>query len=283
MILDFGYDTRHAQAAVAVAQRRGLPVPDPIPTTMAMVDVVMRAAHMKPPERPTVDDLPQTTAELAALIEERARAHRVAASYREVAQDFIEPLARRLNGQVAAQVASWIAMLCPEFDRLVKQLRSLSKKLPDQLDAHLINWGDPEVSAPWARAEGIAMQLDGIVGDRQTLARASGLQGEGGPNAELYAVAALPKPTTTDVVQHRLRTHISPELQRWKELRHDPVRRWLHLVRSEHLTIQLATPNEVRERAAVRELWLEAIAVRGVAPVPGAKAIRAIEQVLQAA
>lgn len=280
MIPSFDYDTGRARKAVTAAERRGLPIPEEIPATAAMVDVVLTAAHMPVPERPTRDDVPATAEELAALIEERAHAWRIAQSHHKVATDFLEPIARRYNQLVRDQIPGWILALQPEFDGLVKQLRPLARKLPAQLDKHLIDWNSPAVSAPWARAEGIALQLDQIVSDRKEMARAGDLQGEGGRDSELYAVAKLPTPTTTDIVQHRMRVHVAPEIQQWRELRYDPVRRWVHLVRSEHLTVQLATPDEVRERAAVRGKWVDAIGARGVAPVPGPNAIRAIEAVL---
>lgn len=113
------------------------------------------------------------------------------------------------------------------------------------------------------------------------MARAGDLQGEGGHDNELYAVAKLPEPTTLGVVQHLMRDHIGPELHQWRDLKHQPVSRWLQLVRSDHLTIELATPDEVRQRAAVKELWREGLQARGVAPVPGQRAIKAIESALR--
>ncbi|MDX3725316.1 hypothetical protein, partial [Streptomyces caniscabiei] len=76
--------------------------------------------------------------------------------------------------------------------------------------------------------------------------------------------------------------HIAPEMHQWRDLKHQPVSRWLQLVRSQHLTIELATPDEVRQRAAVRDRWREGILVRGVAPLPGSNAIKAIDAALRA-
>ncbi|MFI7681432.1 hypothetical protein ACIBWG_02035 [Streptomyces griseoaurantiacus] len=280
-MIDFGHDTSSAQNAVRAAERRSLPVRDEIRNTAAMVDVVVRSAHMQAPERPTVDDVPATPEELAALIEERAHAHRIAAAHRAVGTSFLEPIARKFNRLVADEVPGWIRMLTPEFDSLVKQLRGLARKLPADLDKHRIDWNNPTITAPWARAEGIALQLDQLVNDRTILARAGGLKGEGGRDSELYQVAKLPEPTTLGVVQHMLRDHVSPERARWRELKHDPVRRWVYLVRSEHLTVELATPDEVRQRAAVWDRWRDGIAVRGFAPVPTPKTIKAIESALR--
>jgi len=277
----FPHDTAKAQKAVKAAQRRGLPVPDEIPAVAAMVDVAVKAAHMSPPERPTPDDIPTTVEALAALLEERAHQHRIALAHQAVGTDFLEPIARRFNGLVRDQVPGWIRALQLEFNPLIKQLRAQSKKLPANLDTNWLDWNDPAVTGPWEKAEGIAFQLDQIVADRKDMAQAGGLAGEGGKDSELYAIAKLPEPTVEGVVQHRMRTHISPEMQSWRELRRQPVSRWLALVRSEHLVVELATPDEVRQRAAVWDRWREGIAARGVAPVPGAKAIKAVEAALR--
>lgn len=280
-MITFDNDTGRAQKAVTAAQRRGLPVPDEIPAVAAMVDVAVRAAHMPAPERPTRDDIPATADELAALIEERAHAHRIAHSHHQVATDYLEPLARQYNHLVREQVPSWIRALQPEFDGLIKQLRAQSKKLPDNLDPKWLDWNDNRITTAWEKAEGVAFQLDQIVNDRKAMAAAGDLAGEGGRDRELYAVAKLPEPTTEGVVQHRMRTHISPEIHQWRDLRHQPVSRWLQLTRSQHLTIELATPDEVRQRAAVWDRWREGIAARGVAPMPTQKAIKAIESALR--
>ena len=280
-MITFQHDTNRAQKAVKAAERRKLPVPQDIYDTAAMVDVAVNAAHMKPPPRPTRDDVPATAEQLAALIEERAHQFRIAAAHREVGSDFMEPIARKFNQLVRDQVPGWIRALQPEFNGLVKQLRAQSKKLPANLDRNVLNWNNPAVTGPWEKAEGVAFQLDQIVSDRRDMARAGDLQGEGGHDNELYAVAKLPEPTTLGVVQHLMRDHIGPELHQWRDLKHQPVSRWLQLVRSDHLTIELATPDEVRQRAAVKELWREGLQARGVAPVPGQRAIKAIESALR--
>lgn len=280
-MITFDHDTGRAQKAVKSAERRGLPVPQDIYDTAAMVDIAVQAAHMQAPERPTPDDVPATPEQLAAAIKERAHQQRIAASHREVGSAFLEPIARKYNALVREQVPGWIRALQPEFNGLVKQLRTLSKKLPANLDSNWLDWNDPAVSTPWTRAEGIALQLDQIVTDRKTLAMAGDLAGEGGQDNELYAVARLPVPTEQGVVDHLMRDHISPEMRQWRDLRQQPVPRWLQLVRSQHLTIELATPDEVRERAAVRGKWVDAIHARGVAPEPGQRARNAIAMALR--
>ncbi|WP_405671496.1 hypothetical protein OG848_08270 [Streptomyces canus] len=281
-MITFDADTGRAQKAVESAKRRQLPVPQVIDDTAAMVDVALKAAHMEVPPRPTLDDIPATAEELATAIEERAHAHRIAKAHNAIGTDYLEPIARKYNALVREQVPGWIRALQPEFNGLVKQLRALAKKLPDNLDPVWLNWDDPAVSTPWTRAEGIALQLDQIVTDRKTLAMAGGLAGEGGPDSELYAVARLPDPTTRGVAEHHMRDHIAPEIVQWRDLKRQPVPRWLQLTRSQYLTIELATPDEVRGRAAVRGKWVEAISVRGVAPMPSERSIRAVQAVLDA-
>lgn len=282
-MITFDHDTGRAQKAVTSAERRQLPVPQEIYDTAAMVDVALKAAHMRAPERATLDDIPATPGELAALIEERAHQQRIAASHQEIGTTFLEPIARKFNALVRDQVPGWISALQPEFNGLVKQLRTQSKKLPANLDTRWLDWNDPAVTGPWEKAEGIAFQLDQIVNDRKTIAMAGDLAGEGGKDNELYAVARLPVPTEQGVVDHLMRDHIAPELQQWRDLKQQPVSRWLQLVRSQHLSIELATPDEVRQRAAVRGKWIDAIHARGVAPEPSDRSRKAIATVLRAA
>ncbi|KIF69259.1 hypothetical protein HY68_12745 [Streptomyces sp. AcH 505] len=279
----FENDTHRAEGAVKAARRRGLAVPDEIDHVASMWKVVVDASHMRPPSRPTLDDIPATPEELRELIEQRAHAHRIAKAHNAIGSDFLEPVARKYNALVRERVPGWIMALQPEFNGLIKQLRVQAKKLPDNLDVTWLNWDDPAVTTAWEKAEGVAFQLDQIVSDRQVIAKAGDLQGEGGNDNQLYAVAKLPEPTRQGVVDHVMRDHISPEIQRWREFKHQPVSRWLQLARSQHLTIELATPSEVRARAALRGKWIEAIAVRGVAPQPTERALRAVDQALRAA
>ncbi|MFD4551680.1 hypothetical protein [Streptomyces sp. NPDC058466] len=281
-MITFDHDTGKAQAAVKAARRRGLDVPADIDQVAGMWQVAIDAAHMQAPGRPGRDDVPATAEELQELIKERAHMHRIAAAHRAVGSDFLEPVARRYNQLVRDRVPGWIMALQPEFNGLVKQLRAQSKKLPDRLDVNFLDWNSAAVTTPWEKAEGIAFQLDQIISDRRDMARAGDLEGEGGRDNELYAVAKLPDPDIDGVVNNLMRDHISPEMQQWRDLRGQPVSRWLQLVRSQHLTIELATPSEVRERAAVRGRWVEAISVRGVAPQPGERARKAIATALRA-
>lgn len=279
----FGTDTHNAEEAVKAARRRGLPIPPEVDAAAGMYEVIVKAGHEPAPDRPTKADIPGTPEELRQLIEDQAAAKRKAESIRSVASDYAEPLARSYNALVRAQVPGWIRALQPEFNGLIKQLRAQSKKLPADLDQDHLDWNDPAITSPWEKAEGIAFQLDQIVSDRREMARAGDLEGEGGNDSRLYAIAKLPEPTTKTVLANHFRDHVSPEIQQWRELRHKPVSRWLQLARSEHLTIELATPDEVRQRAALRGKWIDAIHARGVAAEPGTRAIKAVDAVLEAA
>ncbi|MEV7032723.1 hypothetical protein AB0N99_21220 [Streptomyces sp. NPDC093272] len=279
-MITFDHDTGRAQRAVKAAERRGLPVPQQIHDTAAMVAVVLDAAHMKGPARPGIDDVPDTPEELRALIEQAAHQQRIAAAHHQVANDYLEPLSRKFNALVRAQVKPWILGLQPEFNGLIKGAKAVAKVLPADLDRNRVDWNDSAVTTPWTRAEGIAFQLDQIVNDRKALAQAGELRGEGGKDNELYAVAQLPKPTREAVVNHVMRDGIAPDIHRWRELKHEPVLRWIHLVRSPHLTIGLATPDEVRTRAAARDHWRDLIEVRGVAPEPTQARLDAIDRAI---
>ncbi|MFI6468737.1 hypothetical protein ACIBL5_00490 [Streptomyces sp. NPDC050516] len=254
----FGNDTRLAQQAVTAAKRRGLPVSPDIEAAAAMYAVIVTAGHEPHPERPTADDIPATPEQLRQTIEDRAAAKRHADSIRAVAADFHEPLAARFNGLVKAAVPGWIQSLQPEFDGLVKALRTQARKLPDDLRVHSLDWNNPKISAAWEKAESAAHQLDQLVHDRQDMARAIGT--DGGRDNELYAVAAFPTPTVEGVLAHRMRDEYGPLIREWKGLHGQPVSRWLCLVRADCLTLLLATPGEVTERAMAMQRWRDGIA-----------------------
>lgn len=258
--IDFGHDTSKAQAAVKAAERRKLPVPQAIYDTANMWQVVMDAAHKQVSDKPGRDDVPATADELAALIDERARQHREAQSLRYVSSDFKEPIARKYNQLVRDRVPGWISGLQPDFLALTKKLATQEKKLPANLDRRHLDWRDPKVTGPWEMAESAAIALDQLLADRQIMARAASQ--DLGRDAELWAVAKLAKdPTDEDVFGHKLRDHVGPALREVKELRHQPVSRWLYLARSPHLELSLATPGEVEQRQAVMGRWHEAIQV----------------------
>ncbi|MCX5338103.1 hypothetical protein [Streptomyces sp. NBC_00140] len=258
-MIDFGHDTAKAQAAVDTARRRKLPVPSEIDDTAAMWQVVMDALHMRVDERPTRDDVPATADELRALIESQAHAHRIAAAHREVAGAWREPIARRYNQLVREQVDGWIRELQVDFLALVKVLAKQEKKLPAELDAQRIDLRDPAISAPWETASGAAVKLDQLVADRQIMARAASQ--DLGRDAQLWAVAKIDEPSSEDVFGHKLRDEVGPALREWRDLRNQPIARWLHLARSPHLTLQLATPGEVEQRQATMDRWHDAVQV----------------------
>ena len=258
-MITFDHDTSKAQAAVDAARRRGLPVPQAIADTAAMWQTVMDAAHMQPPPRPTLDDVPDTAEQLAALIEEQAHQQRIAAAHRQVAGDWREPIARRYNQLVREQVDGWILGLQPDFLALTKILAKQEKKLPAELDAQRIDLRNPAISAPWETASGAAVALDQLVTDRQIMARAASQ--DLGRDAQLWAVAKIEEPTDEDVFAHKLREHVGPAIREWKQLQHQPIARWLHLARTPHLTLQLATPGEVEQRQKVMDRWHDAVQV----------------------
>lgn len=283
-MIDFEYSTSAAGAAVRAAQHRGLPIPQEIRDAEAMWDVVVKAAQTNVGDRPDHTTIPGTPEELAEMIEERAHRHLMAEAHRYVSSDFRAPVASRFNALVKEQVPGWITALVPEFNTLVKALTTQEKKLPANLDKQRLDWNDPAVTAPWEKAESAAIQLDQLVADRQTLAKAVG--GDGGRDNELYAVAKLPEPTLDDVFNNVMRDEIGPAVAQWRELRGQPIARWLFLARSPHIELTLATPGEVRERAKNMQLWREALGARGVMANPNQRSTRAeaaVRAVLEAA
>lgn len=259
-MITFDHDTGKAQAAVDVARRRGLHVPQEIDDTAAMWQTVMDAAHMQAPERPTLDDVPGTADELRELIEQQAHQQRIAAAHREVAGAWREPISVKYNQLVRECVPGWIRELQVDFLALTKVLAKQEKKLPELLDAHHIDLRNPAVSAPWETASAAAVKLDQLVADRQIMARAASQ--DLGRDAQLWAVAKLAKdPEDTDVFGHKLRDEVGPALREWRDLRHQPIARWLHLTRTPHLDLSLATPGEVEARQKVMDRWHEAVQV----------------------
>ncbi|MFF3377178.1 hypothetical protein ACFYXF_30015 [Streptomyces sp. NPDC002680] len=254
----FGTDTRLAENAVTAAKRRGLPISPDIENAAGMYKVIVDASHDPHPPRPTVADIPATPEQLRARIEEQATAKRHAEYVRSVAADYHQPLASAYNQAVQAAVPGWIVSLQPKFDALVRALAGQAKKLPVDLRVEAMDWNDARISAAWEKAESAAHQLDQLVSDRQDMARAIG--GDGGRDNELYAVAKLPDPDEQAVFGHVMRDQIGPAIKEWKELRGQPVSRWLHLARSPHIDLILATPGEVTERAAAMQRWRDAIA-----------------------
>ncbi|MGW3275904.1 hypothetical protein ACWDFH_31240 [Streptomyces kronopolitis] len=275
----FGTDTRLAEQAVTAARRRGLPVPEEIEQAAGMWQVIVQAGHEPHPERPAADSMPSTPEQLRQHIEEQAAARRHADSIRAVSTEYLEPLASRFNQLVKASVPGWIVSLQPEFNALVKALRQQAKKLPEDLRVTALDWNDPKISAAWEKAESAAHQLDQLTRDRQDMARAIG--GDGGRDNELYAVAQFPDPTEDIVLGHVLRDQVGPTMREWRDLKGQPVSRWLHLARAEHVTLLLATPGEVRDRAAAMQRWRDAIA--GMQAARGRSgAVAAVRQALAA-
>lgn len=254
----FGTDTRLAQNAVTAAKRRRLPVSPDIENADGMYKVIVAAGHEPHPDKPTAAGIPATPEQLRALIEERATAKRHAEYIRSVAAEYHQPLASAYNQAVQAAVPGWIVSLQPEFNQLVKALTGQAKKLPADLRVGVLDWNNPKISAAWEKAESAAHQLDQLVSDRQDMARAIG--GDGGRDNALHAVVKLPDPTPEAVFDHVMRDQVGPMLREWRDLKGQPVSRWLHLARSPHADLILATPGEVHDRAAAMQRWYDAIA-----------------------
>ena len=250
--------TTQAETAVRAAQRRKLPVPQAIEDASKMWQVVIDAGHRSEPARPTPETIPATPAELRQLIAEQAEAKRHAESVRSVASDYLEPVAENYRRLVRDAVPGWIVSLQPEFTKLVNALTGQAKKLPDVLRVGALDWNNPKISAAWEKAESAAHQLDQLVSDRQDMARAIG--GDGGRDGDLHAVAKLPDPTEQAVFDNLMRDQVGPTMREWRDLKGQPVSRWLYLARSPHVQLILATPGEVRDRAAAVQRWYDAIA-----------------------
>lgn len=265
-----GASTHDAEAALTAARRRGLKTPAAVTEAAAVLAAVQAVATTPDPEQPP---LPAKAGDVARTIADHAAALRLADHTRRTADRYQDEAADRYLLAVRAATPGWITALGKEFTSLVTALRAAVPKLPADTDATRLDWNDPKVSAAWQQAEGAAVQLDQLVADRDTMAKVCG-HGAVRDN-QLYAIAAVPEPNVDQVAADQWRRHIAPVIAQWRELRQQPVSRWVHLARQDALTLDLATtPAEVHQRAATAETWRQAT----IAQVSGGDPSRPIAQ-----
>ncbi|WP_329104571.1 hypothetical protein [Streptomyces sp. NBC_01439] len=244
-----------AERAVLAAERRKLSVPEDVYEARRLRTAVFDTARTPDPERPA---LPETAAEAAAVIQQHAEALRLADVTRRAADLFAEEADQRFVDEAMAAVPKWVAGLDKEFGTLVAVVAKAAAKLPQDismLDPGRIDWNNPVHSAAYTKAEGAAVQLEQLVSDRSDIAAVAG--GDGGRDNALFAVAHFPQPTVQAVMNGDWQD-MAPVLYAWRDLRAQPVARWVYLVRQDQLTLSLATPGEVRERSVQVELWRDA-------------------------
>lgn len=244
-----------ALTAIKAAERRKLPVPDAVLDTAAVRGAVFQTIQQPDPDRPT---LPEDATEVERVIREYAATLQTLDLTRRAASRFQEEADARFIEAIRAAVPAWIAGLQKEFATLVGVVAKAAEKLPESLDLidpRRMNWANPSHMAAYTKAEGAVVQLEQLVSDRADIVKVAG--GDGGKDNALFAVAALPEPTTERVMAQDWR-QLSPTLVRWRELRQQPVARWVYLVRQQELTLSLATPGEVRQRSIQVERWREA-------------------------
>ncbi|GHF81874.1 hypothetical protein [Streptomyces thermodiastaticus] len=244
-----------ALKAVAAAERRKLDIPDQVRAAAAVQAAVEAAARQDDPEPPA---LPDSAADVAQAIREYAAALQLADATRRAADRFRDEADQRYVDAVRACLPAWIAGLQKEYTALMATVRKAAAKLPadlSQLDPQRLDWNNPALTAAYNKAEGAAVQLDQLVNDRADMVQVAG--GDGGRDNALYAVAALPEPTTDRVLADEWLL-LSPIVATWRDLRHQPVARWVHLVRQDQIDLSLATPGEVRQRASQAERWRDA-------------------------
>ncbi|WP_406306281.1 hypothetical protein OHA61_34210 [Streptomyces sp. NBC_00885] len=253
--MSVGANVSNADKAVSAAERRKLPVPDAVYEAQRLRTAVFETGRTPDPERPA---LPDTAAEAAEVIRQHAEALRLADVTRRAANLFSEEADTRYVQATIDAVPAWVAGLEKEFTALVTTVRKAAAKLPEDLsriDARRMNWNNPVHTVAHEKASGAVAQLEQLVSDRADIAQVAG--SDGGRDNALYAVAAMPDPTTERVMAEDWK-QLSPAISRWRELRGQPVARWVYLVRQQELTLSLATPGEVRQRSAVVERWRDA-------------------------
>ncbi|MFI6767263.1 hypothetical protein [Streptomyces sp. NPDC050355] len=241
-----------AAKAVAAAERRKLPVPDAVREAAATQAAVFGTAHRPDPERPA---LPDSARDTAAVIQAHAEALRLADVTRRAASLFSDEADQRYVRAVAEAVPAWIDGLKKEFAALVGVVRKAADKLPHQVDPTRLDWNNPTYTTAYNKAEGAVAQLEQLVSDRADICKVAG--SDGGRDNALFAVAALPEPTADAVLEGAWQEH-AQVVAGWRELRRQPVAQWVYLVRQDTLTLGLATPGRLRERAGVVQLWRDA-------------------------
>jgi hypothetical protein len=265
-----------ALTAVQAAERRKLTVPAEVYEASAVRGAIFQIVQQPDPERPP---LPGTAAEVEDVIRQHAAALQLLDVTRRAADTFQEEADTRFVQAVRAAVPDWIAGLQKEFSTLVGVVAKAAAKLPeslDQLDPRRMNWTNPSHMAAYTKAEGAVVQLEQLVSDRVDIVKVAG--GDGGRDNALFAVAALPEPTAERVLAEDWK-QLSPLVSQWRELKHQPVARWVYLVRQDELELGLATPGEVRQRSGQVERWRDAgWAMRSALHRAGAQA--AVQQFL---
>ncbi|MET9691484.1 hypothetical protein ABZY81_23905 [Streptomyces sp. NPDC006514] len=258
----YGSAPSHAEKAIRAAERRYLPVPPEVYEAQRLHAAVFEAGRTPDPERPA---LPATAAEAATVITQHAEALRLADVTRRAASLFADDAAHRFVTATQAAVPKWVAGLDKEFCTLVGAVRKAAAKLPGDvslLDPKRINWNDPVITAAYTKAEGAVVQLEQLVSDRSDIAGVAG--SDGGRDNALFSVAALPEPTVQTVMDKGWQD-LHPVIAQWRDLHQQPVARWTFLVRQQALTLGLATPGQVRERAGCVQLWRDATHARSAA------------------
>ena len=250
-----GAQVYEADKAVTAAERRKLTVPATVREAKRVRAAVADTAHLPDPERPA---LPDTAKDTAAVIQAHAEALRLADVTRRAASLFVEEADLRYIAATAAAVPGWIDGLQKEFATLVGVVRQAAAKLPENLDlvdSSRLDWNNPVHATAYNKAEGAVAQLEQLVSDRADISRVAG--SDGGRDNALLAVAQMPEPTVERVMADEWR-QLHPAITQWRDMRHKPVARWVYLVRQTELTLSLATPGEVRQRAGQVERWRDA-------------------------
>ncbi|MFF1548724.1 hypothetical protein [Streptomyces sp. NPDC058291] len=244
-----------AVRAVTAAERRKLRVPDQVREAAAVRAAVARTVQQPDPERPA---LPATAADVEQVIRDHAAELQLVDLARRAADRFSDEADAAYVDAVRAAVPDWIAGLQKEFGNLIGVVQKAAAKLPadlDQIDPQRLNWNNPAHTAAYTKAEGAVVQLEQLVSDRADMVKVAG--GDGGRDNALFAVASLPEPTTQRVMDDDWQ-QLHPTISTWRELRQQPVARWVYLVRQGELQLSLATPGEVRQRSVQVERWRDA-------------------------
>lgn len=190
-----GQATSNAHAALGLARRRGLPIPEPI----ALNEEVLAALHSTIGSTPTTDlpNLPDRAADvtkaIAKVAAERARHDQAV----QLAQEWIPTANDRLLGSIQRAVTGWVQPVVDVFAEQLQQFREAAGKAP-HVDATQLAGIDPASFAAWQKAQSAVYELEATLEDRRVLAEALAERFDSMHFGDLAIVAIVAPPKGED-------------------------------------------------------------------------------------
>ena len=243
-----------ALSALAIARRRGYPVPQSITNAEAVVTAVAELANG---QTPTAPSLPDHAKDVAKTVSAAAAARANADHVRQLS-DELKPLAAQRVATLARQACEgWCQNLRETFDGHLTALRQAAPNAP-RVNSSQLGDLNPDQFALWATVNASTLELDSCVTDRLVIATAlrENYAHRDYPRMTTYIIAKPPTRGETAAMRQAHRDRI--ETFNAIRAEHDPVARWRNVLdaeRSGALTIELARPGEAAARAEMFNTW----------------------------